>query len=80
MRDRNIVGDSLGDEESVWNWRVNGPQRAGDSLGTEILGWGVVSAQEAGEKLESEGKLREYCKNMLKGQEAGETEASSGAC
>lgn len=40
MRDRNIVGDSLGDEESVWNWRVNGPQRAGDSLGTEILGGG----------------------------------------
>lgn len=40
----------------------------------------MVSAQEAGEKLESEGKLREYCKNMLKGQEAGETEASSGAC
>lgn len=39
-----------------------------------------MSAQEAGEKLESQGKLRKYCKNMLKGQEAGGTEASSGKC
>lgn len=51
-----------------WNWRVNRSQRAGHSLGAEILG---VTAWGAREKFENQGKGTECCIDMLTGQDAG---------